>query len=364
MPTESYPIPDVEGILSAQEVRATVDAIADWQLPNGMVPWFPGGHADPWNHVEAAMALAVGGRRSDAERAYDWLVSMQRPDGSWHQYYLADSIEQDKLDANTIAYVAAGVWHHWLLYSDRGFAEAMWPVVEAAIDFVLELQTPRGEIIWARHADGTPWSFALLTGSSSMCHSLRCAVALADLLGHERPDWELSAARLSHVVAAHCAGDMPDAFAPKHRWAMDWYYPVMAGVLRDDVARQRLDDGSGTFIMDGLGVRCVSDRPWTTAAETCECLLAYLAVGRRDQALDLFRAAQALRCDDGHYHTGLVHPDRVTFPGGERTTYTDAAVVMAADAIAGVSPASRLLTDHDALPALINADAVADPLRD
>ena len=24
-----------------------VDAIADWQLPNGMIPWFPGGHADP-----------------------------------------------------------------------------------------------------------------------------------------------------------------------------------------------------------------------------------------------------------------------------------------------------------------------------
>ena len=46
----------------------------------------------------------------------------------------------------------------------------MWPVVEKAIDFVLELQTPRGEIIWARHADGTPWSFALLTGSASMCH--------------------------------------------------------------------------------------------------------------------------------------------------------------------------------------------------
>ena len=40
-------------------------------------------------------------------------------------------------------------------------------VVEKAIDFVLDLQTPRGEILWARHADGTPWSFALLTGSSS-----------------------------------------------------------------------------------------------------------------------------------------------------------------------------------------------------
>ena len=357
-------VPSVDGILSVDDVRLTVDAIADWQLPNGMVPWFPGGHADPWNHVEAAMALALGGRRADAERAYDWLVSRQRPDGSWHQYYLADGIEQDKLDANTIAYVATGVWHHWLMYADRGFAEAMWPVVDAAVGFVLDLQTERGEIIWARHADGTPWSFALLTGSASMCHSLRCAIALADLLGHERPQWRDGAARLTAVVAAHCAGDLPDAFAPKHRWAMDWYYPVMAGVVLGDAGRARLDAMSDTFIMESCGVRCVSDRPWTTAAETSECLLAYLAVDRRETALDLFRWAQSLRCDDGHYHTGLVHPDRVTFPGGERTTYTDAAVVMAADAISGTTPASALLVDHDALPRIADHDVLADPSRD
>ena len=107
-----------------------------------MIPWFPGGHADPWNHVEAAMALALGGRRAEAERAYEWLVGMQRADGSWHQYYLADGVEQDKLDANVCAYVAAGVWHHCLLTRDRGFLETMWPVVERAIDFVLDLQTP------------------------------------------------------------------------------------------------------------------------------------------------------------------------------------------------------------------------------
>ena len=130
-----------------------------------MIPWFPGGHADPWNHVEAAMALAIGGRRAEAERAYRVAGDVQRADGSWHQYYLADSVEQDKLDANVIAYVATGVWHHYLLFDDDGFLEAMWPIVEAAIDFVLDLQTPRGEILWARHADGTPWSFALLTGS-------------------------------------------------------------------------------------------------------------------------------------------------------------------------------------------------------
>ncbi|HWC10036.1 MAG TPA: methyltransferase domain-containing protein, partial [Acidimicrobiales bacterium] len=50
--------------LTAAEVAATVGSIAAVQLGDGMIPWFPGGHADPWNHVEAAMALAVGGRRA------------------------------------------------------------------------------------------------------------------------------------------------------------------------------------------------------------------------------------------------------------------------------------------------------------
>jgi hypothetical protein len=371
------PVPEVEGILSRQQVGATVDSIAEWQLPSGMIPWFPGGHADPWNHVEAAMALALGDRRSEAERAYQWLADIQRPDGSWHQYYVADGVEQDKLDANVIAYIAAGVWHHWLLFGDRGFIEALWPVVERAVEFVLDLQAPRGEIRWARHADGTPWSFALLTGSSSICHSLRCAIALAEELGHERPDWELAAARLAHVIRQHCQGSLPDAFAPKHRWAMDWYYPVLAGVLRGAAGRARLEERQATFIDEGRGVRCVSDRPWITAAETCECLMAYLSLGDRDMALSLFEWAQTLRADGGRYWTGVVYPDLVHFPGGEMSTYTAASIVLAADALAGASPAAELFVNHDALPelALIDAedefsddsfsgDVVADPRRD
>ena len=106
---------------------------------------------------------------------------------------------------------------------------------------MLDLQTPRGEILWARHADGTPWSFALLTGSSSICHSLRCAIAIAELLGHERPDWELSAARLAQVIRATAPATRPTPSPPRHRWAMDWYYPVLAGVLHRDDARARLD---------------------------------------------------------------------------------------------------------------------------
>lgn len=337
---------DVPGLVSATDLHATVDGIAEWQLPSGMIPWFPGGHADPWNHVEAAMALDLGGRRAEADRAYEWLMDLQREDGSWHQYYIAaddgsTQVEQDKLDANVCAYLAAGVWHRWLLTADKGFVEELWPTVERAIDFVLELQTPRGEILWARHADGTPWSFALLTGSSSICHSLRCAIGIAELLGHERPDWELSAARLARTIR-----DVPEAFAPKHRWAMDWYYPVLGGVLLGDAGIARLDERRDTFVMDGRGVRCVSDRPWVTVAETCECALAHLAVGDRQTAEVLFGWAQQFRHDgDGRYWTGTVFPDEARFPGGERSTYTAASVILTADALAGSTPASALFVE-------------------
>jgi hypothetical protein len=344
---------DLPGIVDARDLQRTVDAIAEWQLPSGMVPWFPGGHADPWNHVEAAMALTLGGRHTEAERAFQWLADLQRPDGSWHQYYLADGVEQDKLDANVCAYVACGVWHRWLCTRDRGFVETMWPVVERAIDFVLDLQTPRGEILWARHADGTPWSFALLTGSASICHSLRCAIALAELLHHERPDWELSAARLTHVIRHE-----PDAFAPKHRWAMDWYYPVLTGVVTGAEGRERLAARHDAFVMDGRGVRCVSDRPWVTVAETCEYAMACLSVGEPDRAEELLSWAQRYRTDDGRYWTGTVFPDEGRFPAGERSTYTASAVVLAADGLAGGSPASCLFTRPDqVLPAVFEADA-------
>ena len=350
-------IPAVPGILTAADIETTAGSIVEQQQPDGLILWFPGGHADPWNHIEAAMALALGGRRVEAERAYQWLVDSQRPDGSWHHYYLADGIEDPKFDANVIAYIAAGAWHHFLLTRDRGFLDTMWPVVERAVEWVLELQTSRGEILWARHPDGTPWPFALLTGSSSICHSLRCAIAIAEHLGHERPDWELSAASLAHAIR-----NIPEAFEPKHRWAMDWYYPVLGGAVLGEAGRDHLRSGWDTFIMEGKGTRCVSDRPWTTAAETCECVMAHLAVGEDLKAWDLFRWIQPLRDDDGAYFTGIVYPQLKHFPGDERSTYTAAAVVLAADALTRTSPASGLFVDHDLLPELVDTgDRVNDP---
>jgi hypothetical protein len=341
-------LPHLPGTISASEVVETAEAIAALQLPSGMIPWFPGGHCDPWNHVETAMGLDVAGLHHAAERAYEWLARMQRPEGSWHNYYVADAVSDAKLDTNVCAYVATGVWHHWLSTADRGFVEAMWPVVTRAVEWVLELQTPRGEIIWARHVDGKPWSYALLTGSSSICHALRCGIAVGQVIGEERPEWELAAVNLAEVIR-----DQPDAFAPKHRWAMDWYYPVLTGVVTGAAATHRLAERDDEFVLDGLGVRCVSTEPWVTAAETAECAMAYAVAGDVDTARSLLACTRRHRQNDGTYVTGLVYPDRITFPDRERTAYSGAAVILAADLVTGASPASGVFLGHG-LPAVVD----------
>ncbi len=324
--------PSIAGVISAAEVAATVDAIGEVQLADGNIPWFPGGHTDPWNLIEAAMALDVGGRHHDAARAYAWLAQRQLPDGGWYAYYLGDAIEDPTRDTNVTCYIANGVLHHYLSTGDRAFLSDFWPVVERAIDYALGFQAEAGPIAWRGDdpADG-----ALLTGSSSIHSSLRCAVLLADHLGHERPDWELSLGSLGHAIQHR-----PTAFLDKSRWAMDWYYPVLGGALRDEAGRERLREGWSTFVVEGRGVRCVSDQPWITAAETCELVLTLDGLREHDEALRLFTDVQFLRAESGGYWTGA-NFDEADFsaPGElfpvEQPTWNSAAVVLAAHALGG-----------------------------
>lgn len=346
-------IPELSGVISRDEVVVSAEHLASLQTASGMIPWYPGGHCDAWNHVESAMALDVAGLHAEAERAYEWLADIQRPDGSWHNYYLPDdgaddTVEEAKLDTNVCAYIATGVWHHWRCTGDRSFVDNLWPVVERALDFVLSLRRPDGLVLWAVEADGTrTWDYALLTGTCSIQHALRCGAATGLATGSPRPDWVEAA-----EVMVEAVNTRPDAFEPKTRWAMDWYYPVLAGATVGDAAKARLAEGWDTFSMDGLGIRCVSDEPWVTASETAEAALAYAAIGDLDTATDLLRWVRPHRLDSGAYLTGIVHPDRIVFPDGEHTSYTAAAIILAADAITGASPASDLFVS----PALRTID--------
>src|SRR5580704_6212019 len=108
-------IPDLPGVISAREVIETASSIVAVQRPDGMIPWFDGGHCDPWNHVESAMALTVAGFDLEAAMAYRWLADTQLPEGGWFNYYLAATgVKDPRLDTNVCAYIATGLWHNYV----------------------------------------------------------------------------------------------------------------------------------------------------------------------------------------------------------------------------------------------------------
>lgn len=347
---------DVPGIITAEQLTETVAAIAAIQLPDGNIPWTPGEHTDPWNLVEAAMALDLGGMHHEAASAYEWLRSKQLSGGAWHSYYVGNEVKDETLDTNVTSYIANGVWHHYLCTGDTAFLERFWGCVERAIDYALSFQSESGEIAWRGDipADG-----ALLTGSSSIHASLRNAIAIAERLGHERPDWELSLGSLAIAIAHR-----PESFLDKSRWAMDWYYPILGGVLRGEAAHARVAAYWETFVAEGRGVRCVSDQPWVTAAETCEFVMALDAIGATDKALELFTWVQFLRADGGGYWTGMNFENSDWSGEGqlfpvEQPTWNSASIVLAAHALTGTGPTAGLFRG-EGLPSGLTASELID----
>ncbi|HEV2637889.1 MAG TPA: prenyltransferase/squalene oxidase repeat-containing protein [Actinocrinis sp.] len=338
------------GVLSQEELAATVAGILAVQRPDGSIPWFHGDKLDPWDHVETAMALDAAEQHTAAGRAYRWLAGRQNPDGSWFANYAdgpagAGGPTDPTRDANFSAYVGVGAYHHYLSTGDRDTAEELWPCVERAIAFVLGLQRPDGAIRWNTGTDE-----ALLTGSSSIFHAVRCALALARALGRDNPDWEWAAADLGDAVAAH-----PERFSPKDRYSMDWYYPVLGTVLRGDAAHERIDASWSRFVVPGLGVRCVDDHPWVTGGETCELALALASVGREAEARTLLTDIQHLRNpQDGLYWTGYVYADTAIWPE-ELTSWTAGSMLLALAALGG-DPATAAVFGGAGLPAVRPAE--------
>lgn len=324
------------------------------QRADGSIPWFDGGVFDPWNHIEAAMGLAVAGRLVEARRALDYLRTTQLADGSWWgQYGSAAAIEGERYagsgdekrirDTNFAAYIATGVWHHYLLTDDRALLATFWPHVEAAISFVLAHQSEHGDIRWAARDPHTPEEDALVTASSSIYKSLECAILMAETMGTRRSDWIAARGALGEALRSK-----PHRFdrqwPSKANFSMDWYYPVLSGAVQGEAARARLAARWDEFVAEGHGCRCVTGQPWITVAEGCELVMALLATGQRAKAIKLYSWQHAWRDTDGAYWMGYQYEADVPWPA-EKPAWTAGAVILAADALAQATPAARLFLE-------------------
>lgn len=334
-----------KGLYPQDFFRPTIEFLLKSQLPDGSIPWFEGSYADPWDHVEAAMGLSIGGEYDAAEKAYFWLRDEQLEDGSWWAAYKNGEVDNhERRETNFVAYIATGVWHHYLISENLDFVKAIWPTVTKAIEFVLRLQTEHGDIHWAVDTEGNAKEDALVTGCSSIYKSLECAYNLSVVLGETREDWLLAREKLGIALRFHEAERFDRTWESKARYSMDWFYPVLTGALPANEGKKRLELRWDEFVEENMGCRCVSDEPWVTIAESCELTMALLAAGEHAKAVTVYSWLHQWRLEDGSYWTGYQMVEDLLWPD-EKPTWTAGAILLAADALTDYTAAAQLFTE-------------------
>ncbi len=331
----------IKSTISRQSLSLDIDSVANVitkiQLESGEIPWSNTDKTDPWDHVESIMGLSIGGYIDEARQGFEWMKKNQLENGSWYSSYRSGIPEDKTLDTNMSSYIAVGVFHHYLITDDKDYLSYMWPTVKAGIEYALSLQTSHGEVYWAKSPGGDADPMCLLTGSSSIYMSLKCAIVIAGILGYDIPAWKDAKIKLGDAIKhrPHCFN------VTKSRFSMDWFYPILSGVLTGSDAQKRIDKHWKKFVVDGLGVRCVSDEPWVTIAETSEFVLSLSAIGNHRLASIIFSWIQDKCYEDGSCWCGFTFPNMIIWPE-EKISWTNAVVLMAADALYNLTPASQL----------------------
>jgi hypothetical protein len=317
-------------------VQSQADFIISQQLPSGAIPWYQGAITDPWDHVECAIALDLAGRSDEAVKAYRWSCDTQNPDGSWYSSYPQVKQDDQTRDTNFASYIATGMWFHYLVTKDLGFLRQMWPMVEKAVEFALSLQQPTGEVYWAVSPTGKTWPGAILTSSSCIWHSIRNGINIGKSLGIDKPDWEEAGNKLLKAMREH-----PELFDKmgenKRRYAMNWFYPVLTGVLKGKEAKKHIDREWNDFIIDNWGCRVAVDEDTTAVAETSELIIALALIGEHKRARMLLDWTLKLRDDKPGFCRGIKFPEELACPPDEeRATWTSAALILAIAALSKV----------------------------
>jgi hypothetical protein len=266
------------------------------------------------------LALIVGGRREAAARGLGWVAGAVAPDGALCHLWSASGVREPRIDLNCCLYPSVGLMAYLVAFRDVGRVRQWLAAFDATLELVLAHQRPDGSFPWALEPDRTPKPGSLLAASSAMVISLEAILVLDELLERSRP-------RVKEALEALRASFRCVEFLPRGEWAMDHYYPVLAGV--SVAPHAALDALLARFWIEGEGLQAIAGSRWVTVAESSEAALAFVRAGRMAQARVLLAEVSRLRQPSGGYLTGWVLPDQVSFPAAEESTYSAAAFVLA-----------------------------------
>ena len=314
------------------------------QLDSGAIPSNADLSHDPWDHIEAIMGLNFLNDKESSDLAFKWLKNNQNKDGSWYaKYSNNDPIELNK-PTHFGPYISVAALHYYKIFSDKDKLLELWETIDSAIDFSLNLQGSNGTIPWSVDKNNQIEKDFLLTGASSILKSLECAIAISKILDLDSNKKWIKAYELLAYAIKNPKG-LFDKTIDRSRFSMDWYYPIISGVLSDSEKDKYIKKIYKDFYIEGIGVKCVVEEPWVTVAETCEFIVSLVISNEIEEAKKLLIEVMNISDLNDIPYMGWQYEENIFWPE-EKPSWTAAALILAADSIYDFSSGSDILKEN------------------
>ena len=314
------------------------------QLDSGAIPSNADLSHDPWDHIEAIMGLNFLNDKESSDLAFKWLKNNQNKDGSWYaKYFNNDPIELNK-PTHFGPYISVAALHYYKIFSDKDKLLELWETIDSAIDFSLNLQDSNGTIPWSVDKNNQIENDFLLTGASSILKSLECAIAISKILDLDsNKKWTKAYELLAYAVKN--PKGLFDKTIDRSRFSMDWYYPIISGVLSDSEKDKYIKKIYKDFYIEGIGVKCVVEEPWVTVAETSEFIVSLVISNEIEEAKKLLIEVMNISDLNDIPYMGWQYEENIFWPE-EKPSWTAAALILAADSIYDFSSGSDILKEN------------------
>ena len=314
------------------------------QLDSGAIPSNADLSHDPWDHIEAIMGLNFLNDKESSDLAFKWLKNNQNKDGSWYaKYFNNNPIELNK-PTHFGPYISVAALHYYKIFSDKDKLLELWETIDSAIDFSLNLQGSNGTIPWSVDANNQIEKDFLLTGASSILKSLECAIAISKILDLDsNKKWTKAYELLAYAIKN--PKGLFDKTIDRSRFSMDWYYPIISGVLSDSEKDKYIKKIYKDFYIEGIGVKCVVEEPWVTVAETSEFIVSLVISNEIEEAKKLLIEVMNISDLNDIPYMGWQYKENIFWPE-EKPSWTAAALILAADSIYDFSSGSDILKEN------------------
>ena len=319
--------------------------IKSMQYESGAIPSDDDGFHDPWDHMESIMGLSFSNEYVASKLAFSWLIKNQNSDGSWFAKYKNEVPVEKNKPTHFGPYISVAALHFYKIFLDKDFLEELWPAIESAINFSLNLQINNGTIPWSIDKYGEIENDFLITGSSSILKSIECGLAISKILKKDKnlKNWIKSYELLSQAIK-NPVGKF-DICKDRKRFSMDSYYPILSGCLDQNEIKSYLDKIFKDFYVKDIGIKCVIEEPWVTVAETSEFIISLMIYGDQEKSVELLTDVLNITDENKIPYMGWQYEENIFWPN-EKPSWTAAALIIAADTVLNFSNASNLFLEN------------------